>query len=375
MRVLHICTNFLGSQLYVQLFSGLDALGVQQVVYSPVRQSSGKSDRHISFAQNDSKVVVRNLLNFSTRASYRFKINKVVRDVIQHGLMDGVDVIHAHTWYSDGGVAYELWRKFGIPYIIAVRNTDINIFDRFMWHIRSYGLEIFDSASRIVFINRVYRERLLSSHRFADYHALIERKSVLLPNGIDDYWLNSSFVRRALDPLDEIVLIYVGSFSRSKNVLRLTKAVHLLSSQGLKCHLHLVGTGGTQQRAVEKFVSGKLCFTYHGQVDRKEQLLQLYRASHIFVMPSLNETFGLVYIEALSQGIPVLYTRNEGIDGMYELIGEPVDANSTRSIMDGILKIITNYPSYVVHPQAILCNHRWQDIAQRYLSLYHSCIR
>jgi glycosyltransferase involved in cell wall biosynthesis len=50
----------------------------------------------------------------------------------------------------------------------------------------------------------------------------------------------------------------------------------------------------------------------------KEKLLNNYRNSDIFIMPSYNETFGLVYIEAMSQGLPIIYTQNEGVDGYFK---------------------------------------------------------
>ena len=39
----------------------------------------------------------------------------------------------------------------------------------------------------------------------------------------------------------------------------------------------------------------------------------IYRENDIYVMPSIIETFGLVYAEAMSQGLPVIYTRGQGL--------------------------------------------------------------
>lgn len=50
----------------------------------------------------------------------------------------------------------------------------------------------------------------------------------------------------------------------------------------------------------------------------KEELIKYYRNADIFVMPSYHETFGLVYAEAMSQGLPVIYTRGQGFDKQFE---------------------------------------------------------
>ena len=61
--------------------------------------------------------------------------------------------------------------------------------------------------------------------------------------------------------------------------------------------------------------SYKEYMTYYGEITDKKTLKNLYRENDMFVMPSKNETFGLVYIEALLQGLPILYAKNEGIEG------------------------------------------------------------
>jgi glycosyltransferase involved in cell wall biosynthesis len=66
-----------------------------------------------------------------------------------------------------------------------------------------------------------------------------------------------------------------------------------------------------------------------------------------FIMPTTNETFGMVYIEALSAGIPIIYSKEQGIDGYFDIadIGPAVDPKSVKSIYMGIIQVIENYHS------------------------------
>src|SRR5690606_22696545 len=84
--------------------------------------------------------------------------------------------------------------------------------------------------------------------------------------------------------------------------------------------------------------------TYHKPCS-KEKLLELYRANDILVMPSKTETFGLVYAEAMSQGLPVIYSKGQGFDGQFKegLIGYHVDCFDPVNIASSILKIVNNY--------------------------------
>ena len=52
-------------------------------------------------------------------------------------------------------------------------------------------------------------------------------------------------------------------------------------------------------------------------------------------MPSFPETFGLVYVEAMSQGLPIIYTKGQGIDGYFEdgKVGYPVNTKDSNDIV------------------------------------------
>ena len=70
---------------------------------------------------------------------------------------------------------------------------------------------------------------------------------------------------------------------------------------------------------------------YLGKIYEKDKLQAVYAQNSIFAMPSLAETFGLVYVEAMSQGLSVLYTKGEGIDGLFEEhIGEAVTPKHSK---------------------------------------------
>lgn len=87
-------------------------------------------------------------------------------------------------------------------------------------------------------------------------------------------------------------------------------------------------------------------------------------------MISHTETFGLVYMEALSQGLPVLYTKGQGIDKAFTFqIGESVDSKDLRNIVQGIKKIISN--QYNSINSIDFENFRWSNIALKYIKIYN----
>src|SRR5690606_25930143 len=91
----------------------------------------------------------------------------------------------------------------------------------------------------------------------------------------------------------------------------------------------------------------------------------------LFAMPSRFETFGLVYVEALLQGLPIIYMHNEGIDGYYDnRIGEKAMNASVEEISGAICRIVEHYVNYDYDIKQIANNHNWKVIARIYADIY-----
>lgn len=167
-------------------------------------------------------------------------------------------------------------------------------------------------------------------------------------------------------------VIFVGEFNNNKNALRLAKAVINLSSEMSDICLHLVGQGGVQEDRLKQLSKEypNIIF-FHGPVTDKNQLLELYCQCSVFAMPSYSETFGLVYLEALSQNLAVIYSKGQAIDGMFPpMVGEAVIPNSTESIQGALRKILTHRGEYS-NQSVDFGQFRWKEIAVRYLTLFN----
>src|SRR5699024_11798943 len=71
------------------------------------------------------------------------------------------NLVHAHTWFTDGNVAYEIFKKTGIPYVVTIRGyTDIVNFYRKRIDLRKRGKKILDHASKIIFVSQAHKNYL-----------------------------------------------------------------------------------------------------------------------------------------------------------------------------------------------------------------------
>ena len=368
-KILHLINDYAGSQVYQQLISNLDHIGLHQKVYTGIRRNELIGRNNIVFKSSAEEIMYSVILNnHIDRFFYKRKIYKISQDVKSKVDIDDATIIHAHTWFSDGGVAYKLSKETGKPFVITVRNTDLNIFYKYMFHLRSYGFKILKAAERIVFISEAYFRRFEAIVGDDQYGLLT--KSVIIHNGVDNFWLENAGVKVRLKKAIPFNLLYVGRFTKGKNLINLIKAVILLNKHRHTVSLNLVGGGGNDEQNVISLIEQTSHVNYKGEIKDKQKLLNIYKNNDIFVMPSRGETFGLVYVEALLQGLPILYTHNEGIDGVYSGVGEAVSNFHAEEIANKLKTLIDNYDSYMFDISTIQANHNWGTIANRYIKLY-----
>lgn len=373
MNVLHICNGFTTSKLYEELIARLDMFGVKQTVIAPTFVAYKRSD---TLGENICLHLIERNHSLFSRFRFSKKIRKLTSYIEKLGV-SGFELTHAHTLFSDGGVAFNLYCHYGIPYIVAVRNSDINFFFKYFIHKRKYAYNILLNAGLIICISPTYIRRLeeLLPH---DIFKIIENKIVVLPNGVNNEWINSSpsVIKHIHKP---IRLIYCGSIEKNKNVHSIIKASEVLNNEGLQNEVHIIGKrAGQNDRYLVKIE--KMLRLTSGQIHERmnrEELLNIYAKADIFVMPSFTETFGLVYAEALSQKLPVIYTKNEGFDGFFVdgEVGKSVTANSLNDIVDGIIYVIQNYDKIERKIEDLNFDiFNWDVISKQYLAHYHSVL-
>ena len=366
--ILHITNDYSGSTVYKNLVKNLDDLHVAQIVYTPVREAVRLDKNKIDLKNAHSEIIYAHILNKTDRIFYRKKINKIVKDIEAQVDLTKITFIHAHTWYSDGGAAYILSKKYNIPYIVAVRSTDINFFYKLLIHERAFGKKILHRSEKIILINKIFKNVI------NNIDSSLERKLQIVPNGVNRFWIENSIEKKS-NLENSLSILYVGTFIKRKNLLNVLKAVIAINRDEkygiVKCNV--VGYGdGNYADAVKKIVEENTEIIYnYGKITDEKKLLEIYRQNAFFAMPSKNETFGLVYIEALLQGLPVLYTENDGIDGFYqEKIGEKVRSGDVEDIKNKLILLLENYNNYNIPTDKLKHNHDWKRIAEVYRQLY-----
>jgi L-malate glycosyltransferase len=375
MNLLHICSYYSGSKLYSNLIKELANSNINQDVFVPIKDKNQIGRNELAKDEFESiSFYYVNILKKSDRLFFERKINKQFQWVEKNILSKkNIDFIHAHTVFSDGGTAYKLNKKYGINYIVNVRNTDINYFYKYRIHLRPLMYEILLNAKQIVFISHAYKKKIMSVLP-KDILEKIKDKIIVIPNGIDDYWHENPSSPKSLNS-ENVKMLYIGRIDRNKNVKAIITVLNYFVKNGKGYSLDIIGTGPLEEKM--KSFSKKLGvdqkITFHGHLKERENILSIMNDSDVFVMPSYTETFGLVYIEAMSRGIPIIYTKGEGIDGFFEegKVGYSVDPNNWDQIYSKILKINEGYYDISIECKKMAKDFKWKYISDIYLGIYN----
>ena len=139
-------------------------------------------------------------------------------------------------------------------------------------------------------------------------------------------------------------LLTVSSLIKRKNIKALILAYKKLKKKHKKISLEIIGDGPLREKLEILNIKYKLDIKFSGTLS-KDEVYKKMAAADIFILPSKNETFGMVYMEALSHGNIVLCSKNSGVDGIIknEESGFIIKANK-KGIYNAINKILNFKP-------------------------------
>ena len=281
------------------------------------------------------------------------------------------DLILAHSVTWAGYASYLINRKHGIPYVIVEHRSF------FVWssqearqmvrpyHVPLFGLA-YDYCEKLILVSDSLRKGI-----GALVPSAMER-SLVIPNMIrEDLFLLPPQVRKT----EPFVFLWAGRLEHVKGVDLLLEAVKTLSEQTDKRFMvRLAGKGSLreelEQQATVLGVSDRISFL--GRLSRKEILKEMQEAN-CFILPTRYEAFGVVLIEAMATGLPLIATRSGGPDSIVTrengLLIEPENVNELAAAMQEIMANINDYSAEVIRTQ---CLKRYGDrsVMEQYKQLF-----
>lgn len=366
--MIHFSNNFISSRVHAELACHLADQGGLQRVIVPVRRAEdvGKYDTlndavHVDYVQFSNGLLrFLPLLKVLVVACKSYRLFRQAAKALKGS--GQVEVI-AHNFWSDGMVVFLLSLLVPVRFVLVVRNTDINIFVPKLVHYRWLMRFAVARSKGLVFVSEAHHQRF--EQRWPGLLNAAENVWVI-PNGVGRFWHDEIVTEK--HPRS-ITCGFVGRFDRNKNLKRIVAAGQRLHSEFEGFRLLLAG--GSENELLTQLQTERLpdFVEVKGVIRDLNALKAFYRQCRVYLMPSLSETFGLVFIEALSQGCAVVCTRYEGIDGLFASTHvRAVDPYSVQSIYEAARELLIATPEGI-EPDWIrseLSRFRWTEVASRY---------
>ena len=239
-------------------------------------------------------------------------------------------------------------------------------------------------AEKAVFGRKAARVRIVVSQRmkedFINHYGDAARDVAVIPNGVDlevftpvnrQAYRHSVRQEHGISDND-VLLLFVGGDWERKGLCFAIEALSLLPGSDVR--LLVVGRGDKSfysQLAESKRVENRITF-----VSGKANIREYYAASDIFLFPTLYEPFGLVILEAMASGLPVITSRiagaaelmNDGHDCL--LLDDPTDAPSIAEKISLLISSADVRDGMGRLARTTAEGFGWDKIAERTLQVY-----
>jgi len=263
---------------------------------------------------------------------YTLALATKMADVAVHHKLDLLHVHYAIPHSVSAYLAKEMLRPRKIPVITTLHGTDITLVgnDRSYLPITRFSI---DRSDGVTAVSEFLRK--LSSQEFA-----LQKPIVLIPN-----FVNCDVFKKAQDanhrekfaPADEKIIVHISNF---RPVKRVTDVIEIFDEvqHHLPARLLMVGDGPDRFKAEclsrNKGLSEKVIF-----LGKQDSVAEILSVADLLLLPSENESFGLVALEAMACEAPVVASKvgglpeviREGIDG-YLIAPKNVKAMASRTV-------------------------------------------
>lgn len=303
------------------------------------------------------------------------------RSLVKHHV--AFDVMHVHDWLV-GPAAGTLKHELGIPLVATIHATEHGrnqgLFTPLQHEIHGLEWELTYEACRVIGCSRYMEEEIRG------LFMLPADKLDMIPNGVAPEAIQADNGRAAVTKAryalpHERLVMFVGRLVREKGVQVLLESVPMVAARCPEAKFVIAGKGPMleqlRDRALQLGIAERVVFA--GFVD-DETRNELFASCAAAVFPSLYEPFGIVALEAMAAGAPVVVS---GTGGLQEIVRHGVDGltaipGSAESLAGQLVRLLEDGEGAAAMTDRALRKVReqydWSAIAAQTLGTYARAI-
>lgn len=341
-------TGFGGIGTYTyNLAQGLSELdNTVTVITQAVNEEKVYKDKKVTvYRIRDKKIPVRGaarMANLFTGNGFSvfwhsYSVFKKINEIQENG--GRFDIIECPLW---GGEGFLYSQKIGIPLVVRLETPVFKLREILGQHpskLKEYfEKKVLKNCVFAIAISKNIGELIKLHYKIPGEKIKISYLGIKLPG-----------IKKPLFKRNSYKLLYVGRLEKRKGTAEFIEAIPLILSGNSKISIDIVGKDIPQapddtnfQEYFNKIVTGKFKkrVKFHGFVTKKK-LDNFYADCDIFIAPSRYESFGLIFLEAMVYGKPVIGTKTGAIPEIVKnrKTGLLIDVNKPSEIVDAVLKL------------------------------------
>lgn len=306
-------------------------------------------------------------------------------EIAASSLRTDFDLIHVHTPFAAHYMGLKLAKRYGIPCV----ETYHTFFEDYMhhylpvlpkWMLKRVARSLSRSQCNAMDAVVAPSQPMLNALRGYGVKVAAE----VIPTGLEDHSFvpgdGVAFRQRYDLPEDRPMLLFVGRVAHEKNIGFLLRMMVELKQTHPEALLVIAGEGPALEslRRESRMLGLQEHVRFIGYLDRMTELNDCYRAADVFVFSSLTETQGLVLLEAMAQGVPVVAIAEMGTRSILKEGAGALISSQDESVFAGrVRRLLVNPAERVQIGQAAALYARdWSasTMAQRMVDFYRKTI-
>lgn len=274
------------------------------------------------------------------------------------------DIIHAH-FYDQAFSAAKLVENVNVPLIITEHSSMMNK-DEVSYDTLQTASFAYSRAFTVIAVGKSLAENIKEKTGFS---------SVIVPNILGE---KAFFKSERKKHSEYFGFVFAGNLIERKRPIQLVEAFHDVHETNPNVRLGLIGSGALSDEIKECIDRLKLngCVKLYGRLSR-DKIAETYSNYDCFVLPSANETFGVVYIEALAAGIPVIATACGGPeDFLTSELGIMIPIDNKEALVKAMETMIKSAGRYESNRLRTYVQERFseQAVTKQLKSIYYDCV-
>ncbi len=255
----------------------------------------------------------------------------------------GIDLIHAHSSVLYGTLGLQLAKQLGVPLVISEHTGPFSTVTNSAAKL-ARAKKAMEGANAVLAVSHHLKNEILEA-------GIRPNNLIVTHNPVDTELFQPGSGRQHN-------ILFISRLDVFKGGLRTVRAFHQITTAHPQWRL-TIGGDGEERGAIEAYIQ------QHNLADKvtmlgtltKPEIATQFQQADFLVFPSIHESFGLVPVEAMAAGLPVIATNRtappEYINEHNGILIDPMDVDAIANAMQQMIGALSNYNSKIIREEVV----------------------